>query len=309
MNTDYGGTVSIVPGAGGGGGSVRLGASTGPEPKEKPACEPFTRLLITHLLAVFGWGGAWWAVNTYAPEQMPLALHCGICLLLVLTAGARFAAARANLTARRAIEGLELERTERHRCVAQNVLDILSTFEQSGRRTDAIMRQREESANHALARLDKRCDEIGAMARETTRITSLEQRLDATIEKQDEIERKYLNVDRAVADLLRAKRGGGSACPEPGRGVPYAPQGVCRDAADAQGAIFDALELVAKGETHVPEHIEVGDRIIFDGNKYYGAGDRLRVEEVLATSPATVEIAGGMRISRDHILAHCPKEA
>lgn len=306
MNTDYGGTVSIVPGAGGGGGSVRLGASTGPEPKEKPACEPFTRLLITHLLAVFGWGGAWWAVNTYAPEQMPLALHCGICLLLVLTAGARFAAARANLTARRAIEGLELEIQDRRAQIRQNLNDALSFSEQ---RTDTRMRQLEESANAALARLDKRCDEIGAMARETTRITSLEQRLDATIEKQDEIERKYLNVDRAVADLLRVKRGGGSACPEPGRGVPYAPQGVCRDAADAQGAIFDALELVAKGETHVPEHIEVGDRIIFDDNQYYGAGDRLRVEEVLATSPATVEIAGGMRISRDHILAHCPKEA
>lgn len=301
------------------GGNVVITGGNGTRPGElggtvvlqaqKPR-EPFTRLLITHLLAVFGWGGAYWAVNTYAPEQMPLALHCGICLLLILTAGARFAAARANLTARRALEG-----GERETQIRQNeYLELIGRCAQYER----LVGSSEDRTNRSLARLDQRMENDATCYNnircETNKaIKSLEQRLDATIAKQDEIESKYLNVDRAVADLLRVKRGGGSACPEPGRGVPYAPQGACRDAADAAGAIFDALELVARGETHVPEHIEVGDKVVW----LRPGLDGLTVGKVISVTRATLVVEftdnalgdGSAVISRDQALAHCPKEA
>lgn len=253
------------------------------------------RIFWAYIFSIFAiWGGN--AALCYAFDYHPtLAEHAwfhACMLLLVLSHRARLAAldARARgvndhwfLSER--ISKLETDYARMH-------AELCRTLASSEDRTDKRMRQLEESANRTLARLDQRCDGIDK------RMTSYEQRLDATIAKQDDLEESQKKYMREIHGNLARITGIGGP-------VPYAP-GACRDAADADGAIFDALELVAKKEHKVPEHIEVGDKIVV-----LQAG-MILTGEVLAVRPAAVQVryrdwSTDSWTSRDDILAHQPK--
>lgn len=255
--------------------------------------DSLTRALWVHLLAVFGWGALWYGVTNFAPEHTNLALHGGICLLLILTAKAHFTAIRAGIASRRAVEDAEQVRQGAMKMIGSNVLELLDRIGKSEERADAC-----------LQKLNARCEALGKGLVEAS-----------WLREQVAKQRDFQESMRTQVAELAKRAAGGSACPESGRGVPYAPQGLCRDAADADGAIFDALELVAKGEIRVPEHIEVGDHVIFDGNGVFGAGNKMHVAVVVGTSPARVKVDAldarfkSLSVSRDYILAHRPKEA